>query len=214
MLLSLIFSLPVLSPAVTHPAILPPGEGVLTLNLRAQVQSTPGEWRQVVHKRKVPASQTAIVICDMWDKHWCNGANTRGAAIAKRMEPVLQEARRKGVLIIHAPSECMEGYKDTPQRKLAIEAPRSSPPPARKLEEPPLPIDDSDGGCDDQPQCKNYKAWTRENTTLSIAAGDAVSDNGAEIYNLLKARGINTLLVMGVHTNMCVLGRSFAIRQM
>src|SRR4051794_38694113 len=119
MLLSLIFSLPVLSSTAAHPVVLPNGDNFMALNLRAQVQAAPGEWKQVVHKRKVPASQTAIVICDMWDKHWCNGANTRGAAIAKRMEPVLQEARRKGVLIIHAPSECMDAYKETPQRKLA-----------------------------------------------------------------------------------------------
>ncbi len=23
------------------------------------------------------ASQTAIIICDMWDKHWCSGATKR-----------------------------------------------------------------------------------------------------------------------------------------
>jgi nicotinamidase-related amidase len=30
----------------------------------------------------------------------------------------------------------------------------------------------------------------------------------------MKAKGITTLFVMGVHTNMCVLNRSFAIKQM
>ena len=41
-----------------------------------------------------------------------------------------------------------------------------------------------------------------------------VSDKGAEIYSLLRLRGIDNLLVMGVHTNMCVLNRTFAIKQM
>ncbi len=75
-----------------------------------------------------------------------------------------------------------------------------------------MPIDDSDGGCDTPD--KFYKAWTRENATLHIAPEDAISDNGAEIYSLLRARGIENLLVMGVHTNMCILNRTFAVKQM
>ena len=77
-----------------------------------------------------------------------------------------------------------------------------------------LPVDDSDGGCDDEPQCKNYRAWTGEHPAIRIVPGDAISDQGQEIYNLFEQRGIKNILYVGVHTNMCVLGRSFGIRQM
>ena len=187
---------------------------MLTLHLRAQIEQQPGMWKTVETKRQITAPNAAIVICDMWDKHWCKSATNRCEEIAKRMEPVIAAARAKGVLIIHAPSECMKSYADTPQRKLAQSATRAEPPAARKIDEPPLPIDDSDGGCHDVPQCKQGQAWTKENPNLHIAEGDAISDNGQEIYNLLRARNIRMLMVMGVHTNMCVLGRSFAIRQM
>ena len=133
----------------------------IKLNLRSQKQTSSGEWKSFTRTEQQQPSRAAIIICDMWDRHWCNGANVRGAVIAKRMEAVLQAARKKGVLIIHAPSECMDAYKDTPQRKLAMAAPKSDPPTSRTVAEPPLPIDDSDGGCDDQPQCKTYKAWSR-----------------------------------------------------
>src|SRR6185295_14934774 len=53
-----------------------------------------------------------------------------------------------------------------------------------------------------------------ENAALRLAPEDLVSDNGAEIYSFLRGRGVDNLLVMGVHTNMCILNRSFAIRQM
>lgn len=43
---------------------------------------------------------------------------------------------------------------------------------------------------------------------------DAISDDGQEVYNLLEQRGIDQVIIAGVHLNMCVLGRSFAIRQM
>ena len=34
------------------------------------------------------------------------------------------------------------------------------------------------------------------------------------MFSCLHHRGIGNLLIMGVHTNMCVLNRSFAIKQM
>jgi hypothetical protein len=43
---------------------------------------------------------------------------------------------------------------------------------------------------------------------------DGVSDNGQEIYNFFKQEGITNVALMGVHTNICILNRSFGIRQM
>jgi nicotinamidase-related amidase/type 1 glutamine amidotransferase len=165
--------------------------------------------------------QTAIVICDMWDKHWCDGATKRVGEMAPRMNAVVNAARAKGVFIVHAPSDCMSFYKDAPQRKLAQQAPKAANLPAdisgwcRKIDnEPPLPIDDSDGGCDDVPAARNYRAWTRQHPAIEVTDADAVSDSGVEIWNLMEQRGIKNVIVMGVHTNMCVLGRPFGLRQM
>ena len=56
--------------------------------------------------------------------------------------------------------------------------------------------------------------WTRQIETIEIASEDAISDRGEEVYNLLEERGIHNIIVTGVHTNMCVLGRPFSIRQL
>jgi len=80
------------------------------------------------------------------------------------------------------------------------------------LTDPPLPIDDRDGGCDTGNSY--YPAWTRETAALPMGRDDVISDDGPQIYSFLEARGIRNLLVMGVHVNMCVLNRPFAIRQM
>ena len=176
--------------------------------IRVEQQTT--EW---------DAEKTAIIVCDMWDKHWCSGATARVAEMAPTMEKVLQAARAMGVLIIHAPSSTMGFYADTPQRKKAQQAKESVMPSQdgwRHLQESegPLPIDDSDGGCDDFPACdiKAKSPWTRQIETLSIGEHDAISDDGQEVYNLLQAEGRDNVIVMGVHTNMCVLGRPFSIR--
>lgn len=189
--------------------------GSLKLHLRTHVETFKGSgtWDEAVIERTVPASKTAIIICDMWDKHWCEGASRRCDELAARMAPVIDRARSQGVQIIHSPSDTMNFYSDWPQRRRLILAAEIPLPKPLEISDPKLPIDDSDGGCDTG-QKPWYRAWTRENTRINIAQGDAISDNGMEIHNFLKQYGINTILYMGVHTNMCVLNRSFAIKQM
>jgi nicotinamidase-related amidase len=185
------------------------------LPLRTYVRPFRGSdsWVEARFEQSIVNSRTAIIITDMWDKHWCAGATERVKQIAMKMEPTLNEARRAGILIVHAPSDTMEFYAKSPGRLLAQNAPHSVPPAPLKFDEGPLPIDDSDEGCD-TPSDKPHKAWSREIATLMIAPGDVVSDKGEEIYNVLRQRNIDTLLYMGVHANMCILNRSFGIRQM
>jgi nicotinamidase-related amidase len=190
--------------------------GTLRLNLRTRVEPFKGSgaWEEVVLRKELPGKETAVILCDVWDRHWCESASRRCAALAKKMVPVLKSLRAKGVTVIHAPSECMEFYRDAPQRKRVLALPRVSPPRPLALPDPPLPVDDSDGGCDDEKPAKPYKAWTRQHPVIPVEEGDFISDDGREVYSLLRRRGIKNLLVMGVHTNMCVLNRSFAIKQM
>ncbi|MCC7153454.1 MAG: cysteine hydrolase family protein [Bryobacterales bacterium] len=169
--------------------------------------------RQSESVARLDPSKTAIIICDMWDKHWCRGATERVGALVERMNPVLIKARARGILIIHAPSETMDFYKDAPQRLAMLKVPKAIPSPVLDVPDAPLPIDDKDGGCDTEGD-SFYKAWKREHPGLTIGPGDLISDNGAEVYSALKQRAIETLLVMGVHTNMCILNRTFAIKQM
>jgi hypothetical protein len=77
-----------------------------------------------------------------------------------------------------------------------------------------MPIDDSDMGCDCQTKCEIASPWKRQIDLIDIEEPDAISDDGQEVYNLLEQRCIDHVLIAGVHLNMCVLGRSFAIRQM
>lgn len=194
----------------------PQGDGTLTLHLRSRLQpfKASEDWLEMTLTKELRGSETAIILCDVWDDHWCKTAAQRCGVLAKKIDEVLKAARAKGVTVIHAPSDCMAFYKDDPQRQRMAQLPKADPPPALALPTPPLPIDDSDGGCDCDPPAKFYKAWSREHPAVTIADSDYISDNGQEVYRLLKAKGIKTVLVAGVHTNMCVLDRSFAIKQL
>src|SRR3954451_2374955 len=95
----------------------------MRLPLRSRVEAFKGSgvWEEVHFERDFPVAETALLICDMWDNHWCSGAARRVGALAKMMAPVVDQARAGGIQIIHAPSDVMAFYKDYPQRKRMLE---------------------------------------------------------------------------------------------
>jgi nicotinamidase-related amidase len=203
-------------------------KSALHLTLRSREREKDNQFRVVEKKVTWDPKKTALIICDMWDDHWCKSAARRVTELAGPLNEVVKKARAQGVFIIHAPSSVTSFYKDTPQRKLAQTAPfAKTPVPLSTAErwgtnwcwpdpkrEPDLPIDDSDMGCDCAVKCKIREAWTRQIAKIEIADGDAITDNGQETWNLLTARHIDNVILCGVHLNMCVLGRPFGIRQM
>src|SRR5438552_1983975 len=99
--------------------------GKLILHARKRVETKPdsGRYHAVTETVEWNAKKTAVVICDMWDKHWCAGATKRVGEMAPRMNEVVARARAMGVLIVHCPSDTLDFYKETAQRKLAQSAP-------------------------------------------------------------------------------------------
>ena len=180
--------------------------------------------QEVVNREKTSwvGEETALVICDMWAKHWCDSATRRVGEMAPRMNQLAEALRQRGVLIIHCPSSGVKFYEETPMRKLALTAPAvktriplQSWCALDEKYEKPLPIDDSDDGCDCLPRCSTdgSRMDRHQIAVIKIRQGDAVTDS-AEAYYLMRQRGIKNVLIVGVHTNMCVLGRPFSIRQM
>lgn len=215
---------------LTGPSPAEEGKGDLKLTMRSRTGGKDPEGRFKAAEKKVawPAKKTALIICDMWDDHWCKSAARRVVEMAGPLNEVVKNARSRGVFIIHAPSSVVDFYKGTPGRKLAMDAPFAKTPVSLVTEqrwgtawcypdpkkEPALPIDDSDMGCDCEKKCEIRAPWKRQIATIEIKPGDAITDNGQETWNLLAARGIDNVVLCGVHLNMCVLGRPFAIRQM
>jgi len=215
------------------PAFAQEKELSLTLRLRPE---NKGVYQIATKMEKWPTKKSAIIVCDMWDAHHCLNAVRREEEMVPRMNEVLEKARIQGVLIIHAPSSCMEAYKDHPARKRAQAAPKAKTLPmdidkwCRQIpaeEKGKYPIDQTDGGEDDdlkeheewhaklKAMGRNPKApWKSQHAGLTIRDEDAISDSGVEIWNLLEERSINNVILLGVHTNMCVLGRPFGLRQM
>jgi nicotinamidase-related amidase/type 1 glutamine amidotransferase len=210
----------------------------IDLTLRQRLETSTGSERFHIRYRQASwvGSQTAVVVCDMWDLHHCRNATLRGAELVPRMNKVLVKFRELGAIVIHAPSSCTSFYEQHPARKHAIKTPRSKQLPMEigqwcrgipEEEKGKYPIDQSDGGEDDdadehakwakqlEAMGKNPRApWTRQTAQLTILDNDYISDNGTEIWSILEDRGITNVVLVGVHTNMCVLGRPFGLRNM
>jgi len=101
--------------------------------------------------------------------------------------------REKGVKIIHCPCDCMRFYG-----KKSI----------------PMPIETSKNCCLCTPRCKRRIAWKQQHPAIKIAKGELISQSMNEIWNFLKKNNIELVIIMGVHTNMCILGRPFGIMEM
>src|SRR3954470_14624453 len=91
-----------------------PSRKPLQLHTRARqlVPNTTNQFTTVENAVEWAPEKTAVIICDMWDRHWCKGATARVAEMAPRMNEVIKEARQRGAFIIHAPSDTMKFYAD------------------------------------------------------------------------------------------------------
>jgi type 1 glutamine amidotransferase/nicotinamidase-related amidase len=194
------------------------------LRYRQEIPDGHGQFRVFSRREAWEPGETAIIICDMWDQHWCRGATRRVGELAPVMHAVVADARERGVLIIHAPSGTIAHYDGHPARARVKNAPKADNQPEGiaswcrwkdEVEEGVgYPIDHSDGGCDCRPSCEQGSPWRKQVEGVEIRDADAISDSGVEIWNLLEHRGIKNVVLMGVHTNMCVLGRPFGLRNM
>ena len=203
----------------------------LNLTLRNSVQFVH-DWQKVKWK----TSETAVIICDMWDSHHSVTAVRRVNEFAPRLNEVVKSLRKSGVTIIHSPSDCMPHYKDHDARKRALAVPVASDLPKEISswchripgeEKASYPIDQSDGG-EDEDEFENRQwaerletegrnpgtPWLSQTPVLKILGDDFVASEGDVVWNILRHNKIKHIILAGVHTNMCVLGRPFGLRQM
>jgi nicotinamidase-related amidase len=206
-------------------------DSMLQLQTRTREPSrvSQGEFKTVEKTVAWDPRKTALIIVDMWDDHWCKGAAQRVVELAGPVNELAATARKRGMLVVHCPSTCVDFYKDSAARQRAMDAPFAKAPIELattqrwgtawcwpdKSREAELPIDDSDMGCDCEEKCEIVPPWTRQIATIEIdEARDAITDNGQELCNLFAEHGIENVLICGVHLNMCVLGRPVGIRQL
>ncbi|MEZ6134668.1 MAG: ThuA domain-containing protein [Pirellulaceae bacterium] len=209
----------------------------MELRFQTPTVADSGRYHRLSRAEQWQPGETAVIVCDMWDAHHCLNAVRRVNELAPRIEQFTQSLRGDGVTIIHAPSSCMEAYQKHAARLRSIAMPSAASVPediASWCDQIPAeetiayPLDQADGGEDDdldehslwaaqlQASGRDPRApWVAQCAAITIdEQTDYISDSGVEIWNILEGRKIRNVILVGVHTNMCVLGRPFGLRRL
>jgi nicotinamidase-related amidase len=177
------------------------------------LQTRTADNRIQVADSVLEGHKTALIVVDMWDRHWCKTFTTATADMVPGMNKVLTAARKLGIQVIFAPSDVTAFYKDKPQYQAVKQFPAVPLRVVRPFNPPYAPWSVT-GGCEcsaDRP-CQEKNVWTRQHKDLIITAEDLITDKAEEINNICRQKGISTLLYAGVASNMCVTRtRSFSV---
>ena len=166
----------------------------------------------------IPVSQCALVLLDVWSKHYLKEPEDRAEKIINdKYVPLLNKCRESGMSIIHAPS---------PQ--VAVKHPNW----VKLISEIELnPVPDNWPPKEFRGLSGNYKSFRRpfEPRDIEIQAmvnphqfhpialpkkDEAVIATGEELHRYCKQKGILFLFFAGFNTNACMITRDYGALQM
>ena len=166
----------------------------------------------------IPVSQCALVLLDVWSKHYLKEPEDRAEKIInEKYIPLLKKCRESGMTIIHAPSPEV-AVKHSNWVKLISEAElfpvRDTWPPkefrglngAYKAFKRPF-----------EPREVEIQAMVKPHQFHPIAApvnNEAVIATGEELHRYCKQKGILFLFFAGFNTNACMITRDYGALQM
>ena len=161
---------------------------------------------------KVPASKIAIVVIDLWNYHWCKTSAARVGALVPRMNRCLEAARAMGIQVFLCPTDVADNYVGTPQVESLMALPRVTIPTGSEIQCPAAP---DGGGCTcGKERCQVNYGWDGMHPDLVIGENDLIPNEPELLYGICQARGITHLIYLGVHTQVCLLGKSVGVRRM
>src|SRR5436190_10201352 len=162
---------------------------------------------------EVDTAKVAVIAVDMWNWHWCKTSTMRVAALVPRMNVCLEELRKMGVQVFLCPTDVADNYVGTPMVEKVLAVPPLAVPKAMKVECPSAP---DGGGCTCGPghRCQGNYGWDGMHPDLIIGEDDLMPNDPEMLHAILQRKGITHLIFMGVHTQICLLGKSIGMRAM
>lgn len=165
----------------------------------------------------IPISQTALVLVDVWQRHYIKDTEARGEAIINNnLIPLMEACRKAGLQIIHAPSPPVAMLH--PNWVKLVSKDEMSP---KRESWPPAPFRSKSGVY----QSYRRPVEPREAEKQSLPpltfhpkarpiGNEPVVATGEELHRYCKQKGILFLLYAGFNTNACILSRDYGTIQM
>lgn len=168
---------------------------------------------------EIPLSQVAVVLVDVWQRHYIRETEERTEKIInEKLIPLLKECRKNGLQIIHAPSP---GVARTHPNWVHL-IKDTEIPMARKAEDwPPADFRNSTGAYSKYSKIFEPREAERQKLpALTFHPGivpvgnEAVIATGEELHRYCKQKKILFLLYAGFNTNACLITRDYGMLQM
>ena len=177
---------------------------------------------------EIPISQAALVVVDVWDRHYIKDPEERAEVIIQeKIRPLVAACRKSGLQIVHAPSPS-HAKKCAAWVGAGKENTRPVNPPAGKATtstEKPWPPGEF------RSKSGPYKAYARPQEPMAAdrarilkgicihpdvrpEGSDVVVATGQELHEFCRRRGILFLFYIGFNTNTCILQRDYGTMEM
>lgn len=166
---------------------------------------------------EIPLSQSALVLVDVWQRHYIKDTEERGErVIQKKLIPLVEECRQSGMSIIHAPSPPVakqhpNWVKLVNQEEMVAKRDDWPPQQFRTLSGPyqnyRRPNEPREAEKQKLPQLTFHPE-------VQPLAGEPVVATGEELHRYCKKEGILFLFFAGFNTNACILSRDYGTMQM
>ena len=166
---------------------------------------------------KIPVSQTALVLVDVWQRHYIKDTEARAENIINtKLLPLLTSVRKAGVKIIHAPSPEVAVASPNWVRILTREQVFPAPD-----EWPPAEFLSATGAY--KPFAMPYEPREEERNKMAPLTfhpkvvpleGEPVVATGEELHQYCKKSKILFLLYAGFNTNACIINRTYGTIRM
>jgi nicotinamidase-related amidase len=165
----------------------------------------------------VPMSRTALVLVDVWQRHYIKDTEARGEAVINdHLVPLLTACRKAGLTIIHAPSPSVAKQHPNWVKLVSENEMRS-----KHDDWPPAQFRDKSGPYQSYSRPVEPREAERQklppltfHPKVHPVGKEPVIATGEELHRYCKQQGILFLLYAGFNTNACILSRDYGTVQM
>jgi len=161
----------------------------------------------------VPMEQTALVLVDVWDRHYLKDAAARAEAIIdQRFVPLLAGCRSAGLKIFHAPSPPQAQRHPNwigAGRKLQKSVVASDWPPAEFRSKSGHFAAYARPAEPREPELAQLRSELQIHQKVLPVGSEPVVATGDELHDLCRQAGILFLFFAGFNTNACILVRDY-----
>jgi nicotinamidase-related amidase len=196
-------------------------------SFQLNVQRRDEQGNLIRETATIEPEKTVAFVIDMWDYHPDVTFLERAKNMIPRFNQTLRALRKLGIQVVHAPADGIEtkdpmpprkvrqpNWAEVPQRKAVLAIPPQEAPPKIPYE-PPMPPWHYTGTCEcspDLPCRKKGLPWDTQkwnvtaNKDVELAENDLIGDanNETEAINILVSRGYDTIIYLGIASNMCL----------